>query len=149
MPISSTASTSRRLVTSKTGTATGNTFSQTTPSSVQYYSSTTVQPWYQAIASTGVDIYLMGINHYDFQFTSGSAGYFASVEFGVGAAGAEVVRGSVVWNLVNYYNRITSMLPVPLFIPAGSRISVRGFNNYSGSYTMNLSLIWVNVSDLE
>lgn len=54
-----------------------------------------------------------------------TTGYLMNVQIGVGAAGAEVVVFSQGW-YTGQVVPVTWTLPVPVYVPAGSRVALRG-----------------------
>lgn len=86
--------------------------------------------WAEAISSTSSAIYVIGLSN-----ENGQAGETLSI--GTGAAGAEVVAASVV---VGSYGAGYVNLPIPLRIPASTRVSLR--HSYT-AITSNMTLAWI------
>lgn len=89
-------------------------------------------PWLELIAATAEDLYIVGHD------TQGGGSPDATIyEFGVGAAGSEV---SVAQFRPAGTTEGPFFFPIPVFVPAGSRIAVRKSETGTGSAPRVLTL---------
>ena len=104
-----------------------NTAGQTTLSVSVGGITSSYSAWIQATASSAVEYYVVGVAG-TANTNDGAVPRAVLVDIGIGASGSEVAIGTAVYvgsSANNTYPSGCALLPVPLRVSAGSRISVR------------------------
>lgn len=118
----------------------------------QSASANTYGAWVQMEAAAAADFYVVGFRTTP-TGSPPSATTYAVLDIGVGGGGSEVSRGefparAVTGSAVGLRDGAT-MLPAPIFVPAGSRTACRIASSVANADTYAVTLICVLATDLE
>lgn len=107
---------------------------------------TTFNSWFQITASTPSNALFVMVNMW-----AQSLGYLYSVQIGVGAAGSEVPVFDTAFVQGGYANDNTQtfMLPIPVYVPSGSRMAMRATCTQGSAQNVSVVLTMVPTASLE